>query len=130
VADVTVPPQGEEQAYTGLQADPPVDGQQQLQQTSPPPGAADGVSSGAARPTLSRRWRRVIWAALGSLLVFAAFQGLQWRWRKAWMWVDHPHLTRPRTIPNALEAGMSALMVFKWAQGVLAPRGQSSPGPG
>jgi hypothetical protein len=42
------------------------------------------------------------------------------------MWLDHPRLIRPRTIPNAFEAGMTALTVFKWLQGLLAPPGQSS----
>jgi hypothetical protein len=139
VADVAVPPQGEGQASTELQAGSPDDGRQRLEGASPPPGDGEGVRSpgpvdaataGSGRPRLSRRLRRFIWAALGSLLLFAAFQGLQWRWRRAWMWVEHPHLIRPRTIPNAFEAGMTALTVFKWVQGLLAPLGQSSRGAG
>lgn len=135
MVEVAGPSDSGEQAHTEQRVDPPVDSMRQLEGTSSPPSEvqnAPGDSSGAvrrarrgrARPSLSPRWRRVVWATLGSLLLYAAYQDLVWRWRKAWMWIEHPHLIRPRTIPNTVEATMTGLVVLKWLQGLFAPRQQ------
>jgi hypothetical protein len=136
VVEIALPPEDQLGPPTSSSLGRPVGGEEPSQDEQRAPGDADVARPDAtpaegALPTAPanvprgrrRTLRRLLWGALGALLLVSLLQELAWRWRRAWLWATHPQFTRPRTIGDAMEFGAAGLTLLHWLQG--APGGGS-----
>jgi hypothetical protein len=111
-----LPDRGEEPAQDGRRARADAEG---ARTDATSTEDASTTTPGSVSKSPRHALRRLLWAAIGSLLLVAAFQELMWRWRRSWQWFTHPELTRPRTITDAIELGMIGLTTLRWLRGAL-----------